>query len=578
MKKELDIFQWNDYVIFRILENKPFPSPRVWNSNRRIISDFLIKDPYDKSYYFPDDFPEINSQIRVKYNNKFTLSGDNKQIAKADGSIGKTDSFINIFKENKPEIASCKISLDLVLRQNSFEDQENHENLIQEIQEGINKIYEICTKLTMLDVGFLPGLDNKNLFLYEKKINAKTSWERINTNLEIYASKEKNPLLLVYKYIEKEFQINVEEIELIGQKVRDKFWLIKLFHYSFNKNNLKIIFSTITDEEIVKETNIQEDKEKLDPQNTKIQNIDYVKADSDDLNKIPQFQPSAAIIPEGYNSTGSEIDDLKFALNNPTISIRSFFNDLEFLRDGIWSEETLFCKAFNEILYSKMIIEFHRYSLAQLSDMKAEELKKAERKGAGIGGLFGMVSSGGAFAPLTAVLGANIGKMYVNNIDRQKPIKNYLPDPMLLFSKDEGSFTSLKNRYSNVFPKRRICIRKKIHENNKIYWECFPMIIFSNWVTPAQIFKLENEYYLRPISANLTKNDSVKLGYNPIKMRRSFSYVPNSADIASITEVFSTKIIGETIEKAPTIYKLKLKDDSSFTHYYFDYANDGQIF
>ena len=61
-------------------------------------------------------------------------------------------------------------------------------------------------------------------------------------------------------------------------------------------------------------------------------------------------------------------------------------------------------------------------------------------------------------------------------------------------------------------------------------------------------------------------------------MRRSFSYVPNSADIASITEVFSTKIIGETIEKAPTIYKLKLKDDSSFTHYYFDYANDGQIF
>ena len=117
MKKELDIFQWNDYVIFRILENKPFPSPRVWNSNRRIISDFLIKDPYDKSYYFPDDFPEINSQVRVKYNNKFTLSGDNKQIAKADGSIGKTDSFINIFKENKPEIASCKISLDLVLRQ-----------------------------------------------------------------------------------------------------------------------------------------------------------------------------------------------------------------------------------------------------------------------------------------------------------------------------------------------------------------------------------------------------------------------------------------------------------------------------
>ena len=75
--------------------------------------------------------------------------------------------------------------------------------------------------------------------------------------------------------------------------------------------------------------------------------------------------------------------------------------------------------------------------------MKAEELKKAERTVLGLEDYLAW-SLCRSVAPLTAVLGANIGKMYVNNIDRQKPIKNYLPDPMLLFSKDEGSFTSLK--------------------------------------------------------------------------------------------------------------------------------------
>ena len=95
MKSELDIFNWKDYSIFRIIEKMPFPSPRVWDSNRGVISDLIKLDTYNKKFYFFDDFPEINYGLRSKYENKFYIQKDNKQIPKADGTLGKSGSIIN---------------------------------------------------------------------------------------------------------------------------------------------------------------------------------------------------------------------------------------------------------------------------------------------------------------------------------------------------------------------------------------------------------------------------------------------------------------------------------------------------
>ena len=118
MKSELDIFNWKDYSIFRIIEKMPFPSPRVWDSNRGVISDLIKLDTFNKKFYFFDDFPEINYGLRSKYENKFYIQKDNKQIPKADGTLGKSGSIINFFKEKKIEIASCKIDLHLVFENN----------------------------------------------------------------------------------------------------------------------------------------------------------------------------------------------------------------------------------------------------------------------------------------------------------------------------------------------------------------------------------------------------------------------------------------------------------------------------
>ena len=579
MKSELDIFNWKDYSIFRIIEKMPFPSPRVWDSNRGVISDLIKLDTYNKKFYFFDDFPEINYGLRSKYENKFYIQKDNKQIPKADGTLGKSGSIINFFKEKKIEIASCKIDLNLVFKKNGFTNVQVQEAYFKDLDWALNKIYEICINSTNLDCGYSTYTEN-NFSLSESENNGKNAWAKINANLDFNAQRDDWRILL-NQYIEQEFNFSYQENKIIGEKIRNRKWLLEMFKYSLKEEIWNKVNSN--EGEVRNQIEKAEELDLIKKTNSTILKKNEIKSSSNNedeqFNNIPQFEPSKAEIPLGFDSFGNEIEELIFALNNPHNSIRSFFNDCLFIDKGIWSEETLFCEAFDENLYGNLIKEYHKYSLAQLRDNKSEELKKAERRGAGIGAGVGLISSAGLFAPFTAVLGANIGKMFVNNQDANKPLKEHLPDPHLLFAKDEGSFTSLKRRYQMVTPKRRICMRKKVLENNKIYWEIFPMILFQQWATPAQIFKLENKYYLRPISANLTKDDSVKLGYNPIKMRRSYSYIPvGSNDVLSIEPVLSTKIVGETIEKEPTVYRLKLKDDKSFTHYYFDYSTDGQIF
>ena len=300
-----------------------------------------------------------------------------------------------------------------------------------------------------------------------------------------------------------------------------------------------------------------------------------------DYKKVPIFTPSKADIPEGYKSTNNDIDDIKFALKNPEISFRSFFNDLPIIENEAWIEKTLFTPAFNETLYCKMVLEYHRFSINDLRSKKDELTKNAEKKGAGIGGLIGIMA-GGIMAPFMALMGANAARMASNNLDPRKPIEDYLPDPSMLFLRDEGTFTNLKNIYSTPNTKRRICMRKCKGRNENIYWDLFPMILFSNWASPAQVFKWQGMHYMRPISAGLYLNDTSSLtdslGYDPLKYRRSNSYDPTRAGLSQCKSVMSTKIIGPHIEKEPIIFSASLRDDKSFDHYYFDYSTDGQIF
>ena len=98
-----------------------------------------------------------------------------------------------------------------------------------------------------------------------------------------------------------------------------------------------------------------------------------------------KFIPSYAQIPEGFLSLGDDVKNLKFALNNPKISFRSFFNDLEFINQGNWVEETLYTPAFDEALFCKMVKEEIRKNIALENEKRSEEINKASQRGMNIG-------------------------------------------------------------------------------------------------------------------------------------------------------------------------------------------------
>ena len=306
-------------------------------------------------------------------------------------------------------------------------------------------------------------------------------------------------------------------------------------------------------------------------------NLQLQKEIATDYRRIPIFSPSKAEIPEGYLSLGNDKDDLEYALGNPNVAFRSYFNDLPLLDKKSWVEETLFVPAFNESLYAKLVVEYHRYSMTQLRDQRSEVMKHAERKGAGIGALLGLITGGGLMAPFMAMMGANLNKMTANNVDPSKPIEEFLPDPLILFMRDEGSYLANREAYQSASIKRRVCLHKKEKADGNIYWDVFPMILLQQQAIPAQVFKWEESYFLRPITAGLTQQDISELGYNPFKMRRSLSYHPKY-DITVPSDFLTTSIVGPTIEKQPVIFKTGLREDRSFPHYYFDYPKEAQVF
>ena len=304
------------------------------------------------------------------------------------------------------------------------------------------------------------------------------------------------------------------------------------------------------------------------------------------------FIPSIADIPEGFKSLGDPVKDLKYALKNPSISFRSFLNDCEFLNnDGTWKEETLFCPPFDEVLFCKTLKENHRKETVERNVKRMEKSKKDEQMAMIFGGLAGIISGGDNGLMKGAMIGNYLrNSASLSNRDPNAPMEDFLEDPSLKFSSDPGSYISLAEKYRTQSLKRRICLKRVAYNDEKIYFDLLPMVLFENCATPGQIFKLilddklksdftepDDIYCFRPISAGFDLNMPTELKYNPIKIRRSFSYNPKS-DIEKYAKIMQTTISGNTIEKETTIYHAWLKDDPSLQHFYFDYSTDGQLF
>ena len=57
-------------------------------------------------------------------------------------------------------------------------------------------------------------------------------------------------------------------------------------------------------------------------------------------------------------------------------------------------------------------------------------------------------------------MGANVGKMISNNVDVRKPLKDFLPEPYLVFLKDQGSYLSCQKLTKEEQLKEEFVLRK----------------------------------------------------------------------------------------------------------------------
>lgn len=273
---------------------------------------------------------------------------------------------------------------------------------------------------------------------------------------------------------------------------------------------------------------------------------------------LPVFSASLAPIPAGFTPTGSHESDLQFALANPAISFQSFFNDLPLIVDSGLNDDVVSLPCFDEDMYSRLVKEMHRYTLAEVGDKKDSLAKENARLGTIVGALLGVFTSN-PFAPF---YGRNMGRL---ETERGKRVEEFLPDPHLLFYQDEHSFMSWA-RAQVVAPRiRRIIFSRMEKDNGDIYFRLLPALVTPDSVLPIQVFGLGSDsYFYRPFAAGIHRQQS---NYDAVKLQRRYMHVRAEGRSAQSGIEFS--VVGSDIES----YKVKFCrfEGHSLDYFYADF-------
>ena len=284
-------------------------------------------------------------------------------------------------------------------------------------------------------------------------------------------------------------------------------------------------------------------------------------------NRLPIFLPSIANVPEGFEDKNNLIDNYNYALLNPSISFQTFFNELELFTKNnsipLLNDEVLNLPPFDEFIYCQIVQEMHKFSIAELRDNNQDKSNVKSKFGAIAGGLLGILQMN-PFAPfIGASVGSNLGK---NNLQKSKRIEEILPDPKLLFFKDNYSYLSIGRSQS---PKtRRVIFAPVKKENGNIYFRVIPAIVTLDFVLPTQVFKIgSGDFFVRPIGAGITRNQA---NYDTVKIHRKYYHSRLGEGISEDINQ-RIKVIGPDIEDINyKLYSYK-SDNRDLNYLYFDY-------
>ena len=402
--------------------------------------------------------------------------------------------------------------------------------------------------------------------IFSEYFSSDSKWE-IRTLEDFYISVDKKDEGVIDSLF-----IYVKESKNIGYKVID-FEMIfagsyNLFGNNHRPNQRETIRAIVLEIKNKIEKNSAQMIDSIVPKESmKVDNIQKSK-NAFEKDKLPTFIPSLANHPEGFEDhKNNNILNLKYALYNHSSSIQSFFNDLDLISisDNIFSinDDVLNLPPFDEAVYCQIVREMHRFSLAELRDKHEEQSNARSKFGLIAGGLLGILMRN-PFAPFFgAQMGSNVGKSVGAKSNK---IKEFLPDPNLLFFKDNYSYLSIGR--SQTPKTRRIIFAPLKGENGNLYFRIIPAIVTLDYILPMQIFKIGiNEYYLRPIGAGIDRHQK---NYDAIKIHRKYYHQRIGDGISKDTEE-RIKVVGPDIEDIH--YKLYSyqSDSQDLSYLYFDY-------
>tara|TARA_A100001388_G_C28753802_1_gene493777 strand:+ start:446 stop:1768 length:1323 start_codon:yes stop_codon:yes gene_type:complete len=367
-----------------------------------------------------------------------------------------------------------------------------------------------------------------------------------------------------------EFELQITYTKNIWFGVDRKNLLEQLaYQLSYNLQTFEDRYKDTNDkssDEVLEGNRMEMDNSIVQKESTNVDNIQKSKK-AFEKDKLPNFIPSEANHPEGFEDNKNNILNLKYALYNHSSSIQSFFNDLDIIStsNNIFSinDAVLNLPPFDEAVYCQIVREMHRFSIAELRDKHEEQSNARSKFGLIAGGLLGILMRN-PFAPFFgAQMGSNVGKSLGM---KTKKIEEFLPDPNLLFFKDNYSYLSIGR--SQTPKTRRIIFAPVISQDGSLFFRIIPAIVTLDYILPMQIFKMGiNEYYLRPICAGINRHQK---NYDAIKIHRKYYHQRIGDGISKDTEE-RIKVVGPDIEDIH--YKLySYQSDSQDLNYlYFDY-------
>ena len=234
--EEIDLYDWYDYSFLRAVLKLPIPSPRIWNNagtlgfvGGRYLKDlFFEPDLFEPDLFEPSLYTKekLTSYIKEKYGNKLRLEKGKGKLMKSDKSNHK---FVKTSDNNH-----------LYLNFENFKQVKQLENNLeyQKIYEAIKEINSLATfNNSAIDMGYQAPAD---LAAYYKPRNKnEETWINLNKNLEKGFDSNTNPIELLYENIYKFFDYPSKKLWELNELLRNDFWFVQMFPYSFKPKTLK---------------------------------------------------------------------------------------------------------------------------------------------------------------------------------------------------------------------------------------------------------------------------------------------------------------------------------------------------